>query len=392
MKKFVRVISYVLVALVAAGAGFFGAAWVRGNDSTGYSKLQELEDLIESRFIGESDRTVMEDAAAEAMVDSLGDRWSYYITAEDYASYAEQMANEYVGIGVTIQKKDEDVAIRVTKVNPGSPAEEAGMQVNDYIIRVNGLSTEELGMDKTKNQVRGQEGTQVEITVLRDGEELTMMVTRRKIKTVVATAQMLEGQVGLITIANFDTRCAEETIACIDDMVSQGAKALIFDVRNNPGGYKDELVKVLDYLLPEGPLFRSVDYAGREGLDSSDAGFLDLPFAVLVNEDSYSAAEFFAAAIREYDAGFIVGTKTCGKGYFQNTFRLQDGSAVGLSVGKYFTPNGVSLAGIGITPDYEVPVDEDTAIAIYAGTLPAMEDIQVLKALEMIISENNLDE
>ena len=149
---------------------------------------------------------------------------------------------------------------------------------------------------------------------------------------------------------------------------------------------------MLDYLLPEGPLFRSVDYAGREGLDSSDAGFLDLPFAVLVNEDSYSAAEFFAAAIREYDAGFIVGTQTCGKGYFQNTFRLQDGSAVGLSVGKYFTPNGVSLAGIGITPDYEVPVDEDTAIAIYAGTLPDMEDIQVLKALEMIISENNLDE
>lgn len=215
-----------------------------------------------------------------------------------------------------------------------------------------------------------------------------MTVERRAIKTVVASGRMLEGNVGLVTIENFDERCAEETIAVIDALMAEGAQALLFDVRNNPGGYKKELVKVLDYLLPEGPLFRSLDYLGVESVDNSDANHIALPMAVLVNGESYSAAEFFAAAIREYEAGFIAGSQTCGKGYFQITMKLNDGSAVGLSVGKYFTPKGVSLAEAGgLTPDIVVEVDEDTFSAIYAGTLEPQDDPQIQAALAALMEK-----
>ena len=202
-----------------------------------------------------------------------------------------------------------------------------------------------------------------------------------------ATYTMLDKHIGLIRIENFDLRCAEETIAAIETLLEQGAEGLIFDVRGNPGGYAEELVKILDYLLPEGDLFRTVDYAGREHVDTSDADCLELPMAVLVNQDSYSAAEFFAAALREYDWAVVVGQKTCGKGYFQNTLPLSDGSAVGLSVGKYFTPNGESLADVGVTPDRVVEVDEDTRWKIYYGTLPIEEDVQLEAALELLETE-----
>ena len=248
--------------------------------------------------------------------------------------------------------------------------------------RIAGMSTGEV-----KNLVRGEEGTWVNLTVARNGREETIPVERRTIQVAVATYTMLEKNVGLVRIANFDTRCAEETISAIEALLEQGAQALIFDVRGNPGGYASELVKILDYLLPEGDLFRTVDYAGREHTDTSDESCLELPMAVLVNGDSYSAAEFFAAALREYDWAVIVGQKTCGKGYFQNTLPLSDGSAVGLSVGKYFTPNGVSLADVGVTPDRVVEVDEQTRWKIYYGTLPIEEDIQLEAALELLETE-----
>lgn len=212
-----------------------------------------------------------------------------------------------------------------------------------------------------------------------------MSVTRMQVKTPVAVATLLEDDIGLVTISNFDSRCYDETIAAIEELLAQGAEALIFDVRYNPGGYKSELVEVLDYLLPEGPLFRSEDYQGNISVDKSDASCLDIPMAVLVNGESYSAAEFFAAALREYGVAVIVGEQTCGKGYFQQTYQLSDGSALGLSVGKYSTPNGVWLAEVGgLTPDIQVDVDDETEAAIYAATLDPAEDPQIQAAVEAL--------
>ncbi len=381
--KLLRAISYVLVA---AAASVLTLALCSGSGG-GPSKLEQLEGLIQERFIGEADSAAMEDAAADAMIRSLGDRWSYYIPASEYQSHMENQANAYVGIGITIQLREDGTGFDITKVEENGPAQEAGLLAGDIITAVDGEKAAALGADGAKEKVRGREGTRVDITVLRQGTELTLSVERRTIETAVATGELLEGGIGLVTIVNFNSKCADETISAIESLLDQGAEKLIFDVRFNGGGYKAEMVKVLDYLLPEGPLFRSVDYAGRERVDKSGESHLDIPMAVLVNGSSYSAAEFFAAALREYDAAMVVGEKTSGKGHFQNTFRLLDGSAVGLSVGKYFTPKGVSLEGVGITPDVPVEVDTETAALVYAGTLPHGEDPQLQAAVAALSEE-----
>ena len=385
MKKLSQILSYVLVAALATVVTLT-LTWPAETVVTPrQSKLDQLQALIEQCFIGEVDSTAIEDAAADAMVSALGDRWSYYIPAAQYGSYKEQMANAYVGIGITIQVKEENQGFVITQVNPNGPAYEAGMLAGDVIVGVEGTDVRGMVMDDVAVMVKGEEGTFVSITVEREGSPMTLSVERRKVLITVATGEMLEGNIGFVRITNFDSRCAEETIAIIDELLAEGAEALIFDVRNNPGGYARELVKVLDHLLPECEVFRTVDYAGTEDVDYSDENCIDpIPMAVLVNSESYSAAEFFAAALRDYEMAVIVGDKTCGKGYFQYTYPLNDGSAVGLSVGKYFTPKGENLAGIGLTPDYPVEVDEDTFMKIYAGTLDLMEDPQILKALEVL--------
>ncbi len=376
--KILTVLSYVLVALAACILTLNAVVMQRGDDMT---KLEQLYALIDGRFIGNMD----EDAMADAMVEALGDRWSYYMTAEEYKSYQDQMANSYVGIGITVTLRSDGTGLDITEITPEGGADKAGLLAGDAIIRVGETPLNGLTLDEITPMIRGEEGTKVQITVLRQDKEITFQVERSRIITPVATATLLDGNIGLVKIANFDARCYEESKAAIDSLLEQGATKLIFDVRNNPGGYKKELVKLLDYLLPEGLLFRSETYDGKITDDRSDAACLELPMAVLVNGNSYSAAEFFAAALADYDYAAVVGTQTCGKGYFQNTFPLKDGSAVALSVGKYYTPKGVSLAEVGgLTPEITVEVDAATAAAIASGKLDPMEDPQILAAIEAL--------
>lgn len=377
-KILARAASYVLVAVAASAVTFilFG---------TPKSKLDQLQELIQTRFIGEVDQTALEDAAASAMVDAIADRWSYYISAEDYANHADKKTNSYVGIGITIGTREDKIGFDILQVSPGGSAQEGGVLPGDILIEAEGQSVAELGTSGTSTLIKGDEGTTVSIAVLRNGERLEFSLTRKRIATIVAEGKMLDDNIGLVTIANFNDKCAAETIAAIEKLMEQGAEALIFDVRNNPGGYKDELVEVLNYLLPEGPLFRSVLYSGEEEVDQSDAACLEIPMAVMVNGDSYSAAEFFAAALEEYDWAIVVGEQTCGKGYFQYTMRLRDGSAVNLSVGKYTTPNNVNLTEVGgLTPEIYVEVDQETAALIASGLLDAQEDPQIQAAVQAL--------
>ena len=375
MKKILKFGSYVLVAALATALTL---TMVTVQQRREPRKLMQMEKLIQERFIAEADQQQMEDAAAEAMVAALGDRWSHYIPASSYASYQERSENAFVGVGITISQAEQ--GFQIMEVEENGPAKEAGVQVGDLLVQVDGQDVARMDANQVKELVRGEEGSTVTLGLLRQEEALSLPVERRRIQVQVATGIMLEGQVGLVSIENFDDRCAQETIAAVDALMEQGAKALIFDVRNNPGGYAHEMVKTLDYLLPEGELFRMEHYDGRQTVDKSGPECVDLPMAVLVNGDSYSAAEFFAAALKEYEAALVVGEQTCGKGYFQNTFRFQDGSALALSVGKYYTPKGVSLAGVGITPDVPVAVDEATAAAIYYNVLEPSEDPQIQAA------------
>lgn len=376
--KLLRFLSYVVVAMLAT------AITLQMTVKTGTGKLDRLENLIQERYIGEADGEAMEDAAAAAMVKATGDRWSYYIPASQYEAHKEQSENAYVGIGITIQQAEDGSGFLIVMVNQNGPAQEAGVQVNDLLIAVEDQDVREMTADQVRELIRGEAGTKVSLTVMRQGEHQTLAVERRRIESAVATGQMLADGIGLVKISNFDERCASESIAAVQKLQQEGAKKIIFDVRNNPGGYAEELVKLLDYLLPEGDLFRSVSYDGTEKVDTSDADCLDMPMAVLINGSSYSAAEFFAAALQEYQAATIVGEPTVGKGVYQTTISLGDGSAVALSTGKYFTPKGNSLTDVGVTPDVRVDVDEETAEKIYYGTLGYADDLQIQAAIQVL--------
>ena len=381
-KKVLIVLSYVLVAALACGATLFFVS-----ASTDYNKLEDLENLILTSFAGDADKTEIEDAAADAMVNAMGDRWSYYIPAAELPSFLENSENAYVGIGVTVQATDDNSGLMVIAVQPGGPAEEAGVQVGDVIIQVDGESAQDRTVTEISAMIKGEEGTVVSITVLRSGEGITMTVTRKRMETTVASSKLLNEHVGLVTIQNFDERCADETIAAIKALLNQGADMLLFDVRNNPGGYVDELTKVLDYLLPEGNLIRTVGTDGSDETVTSDADCVKVPMAVLVNENSYSAAELFAVDLSDYGVARIFGQKTSGKGFFQQVFQFSDGSAAGISVGRYYTSQGNNLEGTGLTPDEEIKLDDESEALLYNGMLEPENDAQLQAAMSYLMDK-----
>ena len=381
-KKVLIVLSYVLVAALACGATLFFVS-----ASTDYNKLEDLENLILTSFAGDADKTKIEDAAADAMVNAMGDRWSYYIPAAELPSFLENSENAYVGIGVTVQATDDNSGLMVIAVQPGGPAEEAGVQVGDVIIQVDGESAQDRTVTEISAMIKGEEGTVVSITVLRSGEGITMSMTRKRMETTVASSKLLNEHVGLVTIQNFDERCADETIAAIKALLNQGADMLLFDVRNNPGGYVDELTKILDYLLPEGNLIRTVGTDGSDETVTSDADCVKVPMAVLVNENTYSAAELFAVDLSEYGVARIFGQKTSGKGFFQQVFQFSDGSAAGISVGRYYTSQGNNLEGIGLTPDEEIKLDDESEALLYNGMLEPENDAQLQAALRSLMDK-----
>lgn len=360
-------------------------------NQAGLEKYQEIMDLVDQYFIAgdDVDMTEVNDAMAAGIISGLGDRWSYYVSASDYQSYVSNINNAYVGVGITITAQNDDdgnlVGYEVTELGDGGSAQEAGVLPGDVLIKVSGNAVTDYTLAEVKTMVQGEEGTTVELTFLRDGEEKTFTVERRALKVVPAKGQLLEDSVGYIKITNFDGGCADAVIDLIKELQDQGATSLLFDVRNNPGGLKTELTKLLDYLLPEGTIFHTVNYAGEEEIVTSDASCVDLPMAVLCNGDSYSAAEYFACCIQQYGAGKVVGEKTCGKGYYQVGLQLSDGSCLNLSIGKYFTPNGESLIDVGVTPDTELELEDDLRQQLALGKLEPGDDPQIQAALGTLL-------
>lgn len=378
--QFKKIATYAIVAALSSALTLF--IFVPSANKSQSGKLQQLRSVIMNQYIGQVDETFLDDMAAAAMVAATGDKWSYYVPASELQSVLDSSANSYVGIGITVTLLEDESGYLVQRIEPDSPAKEGDIRLGDVVVSVDGQSIDRVGANEMLNLVSGEAGTSVTLTVLRDGEYIEKTLTRKKILQEVASGEMLTESVGYIQINNFNERCADETIRIFEELESQGAKAMIFDVRFNPGGYVAEMVKILDYLLPEGVLFRSEDYTGHIGEETSDAACKDMPMAVLINSESYSAAEFFAAALSEYDYAITVGQATTGKGRFQQLLRLSDGSAVNLSVGKYTTPNGVDLSEVGgLVPNIPVDVDKDTMALIYGDSLPLEEDAQVQAAL-----------
>ena len=353
---------------------------------TRYSKLKSVADIVDKYFVGEYKEADAIEVALAGYVAGLDDVWSAYYTAEQTASIAEDEANQYVGIGVTYSTAAESL-YQITAVTPGGPADLAGILPGDKLLTAAGVdvNTLETG-DDLAALVKGEIGTQVTIVVDRAGEPLTFNITRDVIYTYSVTSRMLENNVGYIAIADFDSNVDDEFREHLTTLQEQGAKGFIFDVRNNPGGYVSVMHEMLDGLLPEGPVITMVDKAGTEMPLTSDADMLEMPMVVVTNEYSVSAAEFFAAALQEYDMATVVGTKTSGKGYSQQTFKLSDGSSVHISTTRYYTPKGNSLAETGVTPDLVVALPLEDLNLLLSGKLADADDEQLQSAIKAVNS------
>ena len=381
------------LCLTLTGVFFFRryAPLFPGKAYTAEDKLAEAAEIIRENFIGDYEEAQLTDWAIDAMIASLDDRWSYYMTAEEVAAYERSSQNSYGGIGIVVQESGETGA-RVLKVYEHSPAGQAGVQPGSIFLAVDGQAVDGLDRDEIVALVReaiarGKVGLRL---LCPDGQEREYSLIPGDVYTDPVRFRLLQSGLGYVRIENFEGRSAQEAIEAVETLRAQGASGVIFDVRENPGGQLSELLKLLDYLLPEGKLFISRNIDGSEDVEYSQPSCVELPMVVLINEDSYSAAEFFAAALREYEWAELVGAQTSGKGYAQITVPMTDGSAIHISHIAYFTPNGVCLAGVGLTPDSSVEMGEEERTLLYYGMLPEEDDVQLAAAQRLLLERSSV--
>ena len=346
--------------------------------------LLEAWGAARTQFVGEYDPDRALDDTMRGLVTGLGDRWSYYLDAEGYAAQNQRRTNTYIGIGVTVSYEDERGLLLLT-VQEDGPAAGAGLTAGEIIVAVDGFSLAGEARYEGTDRVAGEAGSTVRLTVLSTaGEERQVELKRGRIDSDPVHAQLWQGEVGYIKLDNFYTGSADRVAQAARELAGQGAKALVFDMRNNGGGYVDELTRMLDSLLPEGPIFRTWSKSGREEVVESDENDVNLPMATLVNADTYSAAELFAAQLQESVGAPIVGEETSGKGYSQQVVPLFNGGALNLSTARYATGAGVYLVGTGVRLDREISLSEEKQALLSAGKLSLEEDDQFQKALELL--------
>lgn len=330
------------------------------NFCSGIDTFLEVKNYVDNTFVGDIDYDKLDGLLADSYVELLEDKYSAYYTKEELDEYLSSLSGNFVGIGITCTNKDGK--IHIESVMDNSPAKEAGLLAGENIVSVDGIKVTEDSYDEATDAVRGVEGTFVELEVeSASGAVRKISVERRKIDTETVYSEMLEGDIAYIRITQFAINTSEKFISAVDSMLKDGAKGFIFDVRNNPGGELNCVVNVLDRLLPEGPIVNIVDGAGNvETKYSTNDKRLNLPMTVLTNGGTASAAELFAAALRDYEVASLYGTVTYGKGYMQRIVSLSDGSGLRLSIAKYNPPYGENYETIGVSPHVTVEDDAST--------------------------------
>ena len=326
-----------------------------------YDRLETIDTYVrEHYYLDELDENALMDGILKGYVSGLDDPYSRYMTAEEYSALMTKEAGQQVGIGVTVSFT-EDSLIHITKVDENSPAEKAGLQAGDFITAVEGVSIAEIGYEEAVKQIRGEEGTAIVLTVRHDDKEKDVQLTRHTYDVSTVTGQMLDNQIAYIRITAFRENSSGQFLDVLDSLVSAGAQGLIFDVRDNGGGVLTALEKMLDPLLPEG-VIATATYQGdkTETVVSSDANELNLPMVVLVNGNTASAAELFAASLRDFKTAKLVGTQTYGKGIMQSTVKMADGGGLTLTVATYQTTRSDNYHGVGLAPDIILEAGEHT--------------------------------
>lgn len=336
--------------------------------------LKNFRKLIDEVFIGEIDEQKILDETIKGYINGLEDEYSEYMTTEEWDDFQSQALGNYVGIGIYMSS-DKDNNVVVLSPIEGSPAENVGIKEGDIIATVNEENVLGTSSDKVASLIKGEEGTEVKIKILRDNEYLDFNLKREAIKIYHVEQEMLENNIGYISLLTFDEGCADEFKTALQDLTSKGAKKLIIDLRNNTGGLVDEALEIADCFVPKGEnLLITVDAKGNKEYSKSEKDpMVDCEIIVLTNQYSASASEILLGALRDCGKAKSVGTKTFGKGVIQSVYLLEDNSALKLTVNEYFTPNETKINKVGIEPDYEVELSEDS-----------QEDLQLNKAIEIL--------
>lgn len=343
-----------------------------------YSSLQSLDTYIRENYYGDIDETKLSDGILKGYVAGIGDKYSRYLTEDEYLSEQSSNSGELVGLGLTLAQ-DESGYIRISEILEDSPATEYGLQEGDMIIVVDGIDVKEAGFETAIDAMRGTEGSEIKLMVRRDGKDKEYTFTRRSIEVTSVTGEMLSNYIGYIKINSFKKNTPQQFIAVLDRLTSNGAKALVFDVRDNGGGLVPALEECLDPLLPEGVVATAEYKNGHtETIVYSDESEINLPMAVIVNENTASAAELFAAALRDFGKASLVGTQTYGKGVMQETTEFDGGGAVVLTVAEYKTANSECYDGIGLKPDFPVENEEEDFDAQYYRALEVLQNAEIM--------------
>ena len=365
--------SFVLVYVGFAFAfnnGNVLSLFLKRNSKLDYKKIEEktsvLQNIIDRYFLFDEDMTKVEDGIYAGMMNGLGDPYTVYYTKEEYKALNEDTEGKYSGIGAVVSQNPNTKIITIVKIFDNSPANDAGLQVGDIIDKIDGEEVAGTDMDiLVKTKIRGEEGTSFKMTVLRgdDRKEVELDLTRRSIEVETVAGKMLDNNIGYIAVSQFDAVTSEQFKSNIESLQSQGMTKLIVDLRGNPGGLLDQVVDMLDYILPDGLVLYTEDkYGKREEYYSDGSHELKIPMVVLVNENSASASEVFTATFRDFEWGTVVGKTTFGKGIVQNVLPLGDGTAVKITTQHYYPPSGYDLHKVGIKPDLEVDLNEGAKI------------------------------
>ena len=351
-------------------------------------KSNQLYNTIDDYYLNEIDNNKIQDGIYKGMVDSLGDQYTVYYTADEYKQFTTASSGTYCGIGVTVSQNVTTGAITIVKTfKKGSGAEE-GMLPGDMIYKIEGKKIEGLELSKVVSQIKGEEGTFVKVTVLRNGKEIEFNLERRKLEVDTVTSRMEEKdgkKIGYIAVSEFDEVTASQFKSALKELEKEGMQGLVIDLRDNPGGLLDVTCEMLDRMIKKGILVYTVDKNGkRVDEEATDNLSFDKPVAILVNGNSASASEVFSGAMKDYKAATLVGTNTFGKGIVQSIVPFEDGTAMKVTVSKYYTPNGVNIHGTGIKPDV---VEELNKEALKDGKLDRKEDNQLDKALDVVVKK-----
>lgn len=351
------------------------------DDDSVSDKLKVIGELLDVYYYDDIDTEQVEQYLYKGLVAGVGDPYSAYYTAEETQKLNESITGVYSGVGITMSLDSDVGYVKVIKVNKNSPAADAGVMPGDYIYEVNGENIGGMDVSDVANLVRGEEGTTVDIKFLRGTEYVDYTLERKSIEEETVEWQMLEKNTGYIILSKFDVVTTDSFKEAMEDLKNQGMERLIVDLRDNPGGSVDTANEIGEYLIPKGILTYLQDKAGnRKDYNCSGDSTWDGPLVLLVNENSASASEIIAGAVKDYGTGKLVGTKTFGKGIVQTTTTLTDGSSVKYTFAKYYTPNGDNIHGKGIEPDVEVELD-----SINRGQGYSIEtDNQLKKAMEVL--------